>query len=398
MTPATPTRTASAALRPLHYQGHIAGLDVLRGLAILGVLVYHGVAGNLHWAAWSGVARMVVHVATYGSTGVHLFFLLSGFLITGILLDGRTKPHAMRTFYVRRALRILPAYLVMLIVLKAAGVIGWRFVLACLLYIANMAKLVGASNSEYGSLWSLAVEEQFYLVWPWIVRRLSLRALARVATALCIATVLLRVVLFHAAPTADHYYKTWDNADYLLYGALIAIGCRSGALHRGNIGRLIALLLGAGGAALLVLAFAPAVDPTGWLAAIEGGCGLLPLVAVYAALLLVTLARNEGRTPSNPVARGLIFLGYISYGLYLVHSFVYELYDRWTAATALRIQPPHFGTQLLRALVGAVVSILIAWLSRATYEEWFLRRKWGRPAPAADPGAATHVPPSEVRA
>lgn len=111
-------------MRPIEYGGHIHGLDVLRGLAILGVLVYHGVAGNLHWTAWTGAARLVVHAATFGATGVHLFFLLSGFLITGILLDGRTRPHAMRYFYIRRALRILPPYLLMLVVLKATGVIG----------------------------------------------------------------------------------------------------------------------------------------------------------------------------------------------------------------------------------------------------------------------------------
>jgi peptidoglycan/LPS O-acetylase OafA/YrhL len=105
--------------------------------------------------------------------------VLSGFLISSILIDTAGKPDYYRKFYVLRALRILPAYLLILAVLKLDHVVSWRFILAAMLYIANMAGLVGARSGEYGALWSLAVEEQFYLVWPIIVRKLSLRSLTR---------------------------------------------------------------------------------------------------------------------------------------------------------------------------------------------------------------------------
>lgn len=359
----------------LRYRGHIPGLDVLRGVAILEVLCYHGIAGNQPPQSWTGLPRLFVRAATYGSTGVHLFFVLSGFLITGILLDDRGRPGAMRDFYVRRALRILPAYLLMLIVLKLSGMIGWNFVLACLLYIANMARLVGARDSEYGSLWSLAVEEQFYLIWPWIVSRCSLRTLQQIMAAVCVGTVLLRFGIALWMPQSDHYYKTWVNADYLLYGAIIANACRQGTLHRGNIGRIRTALLIFGIAGIAgVVTLAQFSMPLA-VAAVIDACHLLPFIAVYLGLLLLALERNSGTTSTNVAARVMMFLGGISYGLYLVHSLIYTLYDKATESTRFIAVAPHFGNQLLRAVLGAVISILLAYLSRTYFEERFLRLK-----------------------
>ncbi|MCU1314428.1 MAG: acyltransferase 3 [Acidobacteriaceae bacterium] len=372
--PAGVTDTAKRA-EALRYRGYIPGLDVLRGAAILAVLCYHGIAGNLSWLAWQGLPRLLVRVASYGSTGVHLFFVLSGFLITGILIDNREKPRAMRRFYIHRALRILPAYLLMLAVLKLAQVISWRFVLACLLYIANMAKLVGARDSEYGSLWSLAVEEQFYLLWPWVVRRCGLRRLQQISVAVCVATVLLRLSLAIWWPNADRYYKTWDNADYLLYGSLVAIAVRRGTLHRENSRLIRRALLAVGVVGIAVVWHLEQVKLNPTTAAAVNACHLLPFCAVYVSLLLLAMEQNRGQAPRNLAARGLAFLGYISYGLYLVHSFVYALYERFTANTRLMAAPPHFGNELLRGLVGATVSVLIAYLSRISFEEAFLRRK-----------------------
>ncbi len=151
-----PRRANTTALR---YKGYIPGLDILRGLAILLVLLYHGTDGRVPWASAANWLRWPLLAAQYGSGGVQLFFVLSGFLISSILIDTAGKPDYYRKFYVRRALRILPAYLLILAVLKLDHVVSWRFILAAMLYIANMAGLVGARSGEYGALWSLAVEE-----------------------------------------------------------------------------------------------------------------------------------------------------------------------------------------------------------------------------------------------
>ena len=157
-------------------------LDLARGIAILMVLLDHGFAADqtpyiLHPSRF---LLNLEYVARLGHMGVHLFFILSGFLITGILLDSRTQPDYFRNFYTRRLLRIAPAYLLMLVVLIATRSITARYLVVCLLCLCNMSSLLGAT-SEYPALWSLSVEEQFYLVWPLAVRRLSMRSLERIS-------------------------------------------------------------------------------------------------------------------------------------------------------------------------------------------------------------------------
>ena len=108
---------------------------------------------------------LILAISGYGGVGVNLFFVLSGFLITGILVNSRSNPDYYRRFYTRRALRILPAFYATLLLLMLGGWIGWRFFLASILFLANSANLVGVAI-QYGPLWSLAVEEHFYMFWP----------------------------------------------------------------------------------------------------------------------------------------------------------------------------------------------------------------------------------------
>jgi peptidoglycan/LPS O-acetylase OafA/YrhL len=110
-------------------------------------------------------------------------------------------------------------------------------------------------------------------------------------------------------------------------------------------------------------------------AAVIDACHLLPFIALYLGLLLLALERNSGTASTNVAARAMMFLGGISYGLYLVHSLIYTLYDKATESTKLVAVAPHFGNQLLRAVLGAVISILLAYLSRTYFEERFLRLK-----------------------
>ncbi len=158
-------------------------LDSMRGIAVLMVLFLHGMAAPLN-ANLSRLGQTMLSVSQYGGVGVNLFFVLSGFLITGILIANRGRPDYYRRFYARRALRILPALYATLIVLLLGGLIGWRFVMVSLLFLANFAPLLGLPL-QYPVLWSLAVEEHFYMLWPAIVRKFSSRCQVVLIIATC---------------------------------------------------------------------------------------------------------------------------------------------------------------------------------------------------------------------
>ena len=163
----------------------IPELDVLRGIAILGVLFFHGFRADYGELRFTGVRRLLIFATQPGSLGVNLFFVLSGFLITGILLESRSRPDYYRRFYTRRALRILPAYYSLLILLgllhqASAGFLGLSFI-----YLSNMTNFFAVSM-DYHPLWSLAVEEHYYIIWPSVVKNLKPRLLAQFSLAICL--------------------------------------------------------------------------------------------------------------------------------------------------------------------------------------------------------------------
>src|SRR5882762_776576 len=170
-------------------------LDTLRGIAVLAVLFLHGFSwryGNLHY---TGLARVFMLVTQTGWIGVNLFFVLSGFLISGILLDSKSQPHYFRRFYARRALRILPAYYALLFLLAVLHQATAAFLGLSFFYLANLTSFFGVVMG-YGPLWSLAVEEHFYVLWPAIVRKLRTQTLAIVLVMVCALVPIARVMAF----------------------------------------------------------------------------------------------------------------------------------------------------------------------------------------------------------
>jgi peptidoglycan/LPS O-acetylase OafA/YrhL len=129
-------------------------LDTLRGIAVLAVVFFHGFARQYNALPFHGAARLWLSLTAPGWLGVNLFFVLSGFLITGILLESRRKPHYYRRFYTRRALRILPAYYSLLVLLAVLHESSVAFLGLSFAYLSNLATLFGASMG-YGPLWSL---------------------------------------------------------------------------------------------------------------------------------------------------------------------------------------------------------------------------------------------------
>ncbi|HVG26286.1 MAG TPA: acyltransferase, partial [Acidobacteriaceae bacterium] len=172
------------------YARHIPALDGVRGLALLGVVASHVFPGTPQ----GPVTFAVRQAFAFGATGVDLFFALSGFLITGILLDSLPDPGFFRKFYARRALRIFPLYYgVLAIYALGALLLGMRYsheLVSLALYLQNTALVAppmyaypGPSALPLAHFWSLAIEEQFYLVWPLVV--FSLRRSQRLLWLCC---------------------------------------------------------------------------------------------------------------------------------------------------------------------------------------------------------------------
>ena len=238
-----------------------------------------------------------IHATSLGAAGMTMFFSLSGFLITGILLDSVDRPHYWKNFYVRRALRILPAYLLMLAVLKLGHFVSWRFVLACVLYIGNMARLVGARSQEYGVMWTLAVEEQFYLIWPLFVRFLSRRALILLTVTDVVLTPFFRLAL--GSVGIETFLNTPSNIDSIVSGALLALLLRNGTIHRGNIRTIARWLTTLGSIALIPVLFTALHGYTGNKLAtlLMNSFRQPPILALFVAYALFSIAKHRKHGP-----------------------------------------------------------------------------------------------------
>jgi peptidoglycan/LPS O-acetylase OafA/YrhL len=230
----------ASASPPVNLRGHLPGLDGMRGLAILLVLLFHFV-GNTVATNW--IERAIVGVSNYGSYGVELFFVLSGFLITGILYDARNKPHYFRNFYMRRLLRIFPLYYgVLALVFFIAPLIpllrgpmlnylvdrqSWAWLYAVNIYIAKQGDW---SFSYLEHFWSLAIEEHFYLFWPLVVFLLATRPRTLIAvslgTALCAMLARLTGSLMGLSWWTT-YVLTPFRLDGLALGAFLAVTARA---------------------------------------------------------------------------------------------------------------------------------------------------------------------------
>jgi peptidoglycan/LPS O-acetylase OafA/YrhL len=363
---------STALVRP-----YMPELDSLRGIAAMLVVFFHGFWLPTRLEGFDGTAKIFVAALQQGWTGVNLFFVLSGFLITGILLDAKTRARYYRDFYIRRALRILPAYYLVLLVLALAHghdwlghQCGWSFLLASALYMSNLTPLFGVRMS-YGPLWSLAVEEHFYLVWPFIVRNVSERAVGRIAAGIVVVVPLLRALTFALHLNYLALY-TWLVADGLAWGALLAVLARERS--REQMKRVAVMLLGLG--AVMFAVGAPlGIFSTETL--IGGALRTAAINVVCAGILTATLllgTSNARHLVQRPTLR---FLGEISYGLYLIHVIVFDVFDRMVAryAPTFPALDGNLSALALRFLVAGSLSIFVAFCSRRLLEEPFLRLK-----------------------
>jgi peptidoglycan/LPS O-acetylase OafA/YrhL len=219
---------------------HRPALDGTRGLAILLVLLAHTMQ-SLRYTR-GDVTPLELAIGRFfmlGTSGVDLFFVLSGFLITGILLDTKEDANYFIRFYWRRVLRVFPLYY------TALAVIGGGFGLAAFLlrhpaikvsmnplwyvfYLENFKWQ--AFDERVAPFWSLAIEEQFYLIWPLTVLRLGRKQLAGVCGTMVAIALLLRVIATAGGNYNQAYYDTPMRMDGLALGAFLAIAVRDPAL------------------------------------------------------------------------------------------------------------------------------------------------------------------------
>ena len=372
----------------------IPELDGLRGIAVLMVLAYHLFHYSMMGHVWSGLGSFAFSATKNGWEGVDLFFALSGFLITGILLDTRTDPRYFRNFYARRGLRILPLYYLVLLVIWIGYAHSGVFVALGLVYLSNIALMFKIPMLN-GAIWSLSVEEHFYLIWPQFVYRLRMRTVAMVASLICLCEPVIRGLASPHVQTV--YVYTWFRLDGLACGALMACALRSTkySVRRATI--LSACMAAAG--ILFQIVGAPhgiSTHDNRFGAAFQ----FVPLNLMFSAAVLFAASMTGSiwtRVLRNSFLRVAADL---SYCLYLVHCMVMNGYDGVLKQMGRGPAAASFGGVAVRAAVVLGACFAIAALSRRFMELPALSlRKFFLPRPegAAAVPSAVEAPTATER-
>jgi peptidoglycan/LPS O-acetylase OafA/YrhL len=391
-------------------QQRIPVLDGVRGAAVLLVMAYHF---HMFGAGTSSapIARAYAFASGFGWAGVDLFFVLSGFLITGILVESRARADYYRVFYTRRTLRIFPLYYASLalcfwVVPAALAWLGLQPEAVELRTMPHAPAWIYALNWTIGLLgwgsvsifvshfWSLCIEEQFYLVWPMCVRGLERRGLALLALGLVVIAPVLRTLFHVRGLPLGSYTFTICRIDTLAVGALLALAYRDAALWARVVRRapLAGGIAAAGFAAVVVIGRTNSYGTTAM-----DTLGFTFLDWSFAACLVMAIASPTGARLQRLVAGApLRFFGKYSYCLYVCHPPVVVLLSRigfteaWIAAAT--------GSTLLAVLifdgVALGLSVGIALASWNLLEKHFLSLKdrFGSHEPVA------HRPPARAGA
>ena len=380
-------KAVSVQVRPAAGQ-RLAPLDGLRGIAILLVLLFHFF--SLDPAKASTVVVVADRYLRLGWAGVNLFFVLSGFLITGILLDSKAGPHYFRNFYARRVLRIFPLYYGYLFAALTLGRVFSYYGSATLrlealhqvwlwTYTSNLFEALRRQDLQFfRHFWSLAVEEQFYLFWPLVVFLLPRRALAWFSVGGVLTGVSARIFLKLASGDGFaglQLFMTPCHVDALSLGALAAIALRTERAWRLAVkGARVAF-------PLLLAAICVLIGKNGQpseVQAFPAHLSINSMVNLCSASLLVLAVASSGRTVLRRLlcARPLTFLGKYSYGLYVLHPTVVMVVSSFVTPRSLAVQlHSYFLAGGVYVCVLFLVSIGVAYLSWHAYEARFLKLK-----------------------
>lgn len=368
---------------PAH-RGLIPALDGVRGIAILLVLIHHFTL----YRPTRGIDHWIAAVPVGGWMGVDVFFVLSGFLITGILLDSRDSPHYFKSFYARRSLRIFPLYYLVLflalIVLPHFATLhtvivgpyenppAWPY----WTYLTNFS--VADRDLVHGWLdlaWSLAIEEQFYIVWAVVMFVCPVRWVGPLCAAILIGEPIARAIaIANGVPALSIYMLTWFRLDGLAMGALLAWLLRRGWLEKLSAG--VTPAVAAGLAALVAITVAS--GDAWWMTPLMQRYGFSVVAFTAAAMVIAAVHKPADSLWTRALSAGwLRAFGKYSYCLYLTHlpvmrlmrAYVFDPFDYEALAIA-----PWIG-QVLFYLVATIPSFALAWVSWRVFEAPILRLK-----------------------
>jgi peptidoglycan/LPS O-acetylase OafA/YrhL len=373
----TKPRSNPSAAEP----NHKPELDGIRGIALLAVMLAHG---GPYIARTTTMSKLFVYAMIPGWSGVELFFVLSGFLITGILLKSKSAENYFSSFYARRFLRIFPIYyLVLTVGLVAATHFSWwnallpaagKTRIAYFFYMQNWPMFwphhLFLKTNGFGHFWSLAVEEQFYVVWPLVVWLLSENAILTLCSVGLVVALPLRVLMVHKfAGDFTAMALTTSRVDGLLVGVILAILLRRGQIPR----RWIYLAMGVGAGIIGFIAlfhhteliatyfYMPTIGITGFSLL----CGGLLALSQHRIVWLRQILD----------ARWLRTVGKYSYGMYIYHIPIYLICEnfRGVHAGAASPMPLRWALPYIGFLIA--VTFLVAKISYDFFESKILALK-----------------------
>lgn len=370
-------RVADKKIR-INDHDRIRQLDGIRGLAIVLVLLHHLAVGRVWNIPWFDSLCTAI---SSGWFGVDIFFVLSGFLITGNLLERKGKPHYFRNFIVRRGLRVMPLYFGYLIFVAVGTLLmvhvspfknlGWTPWVFGTNIAMGITQHWNVGTAPLGHFWSLAVEEHFYLLWPLLIMLARTRRVVQICSVGILGILIARTAFALATGNiiAAGVFTPF-KIDSMMLGALAAIFVRSNLYTEKSVGFLKPAAFLSGIASLAVLLAGAYNRESIWSCTI----GFTVLSAFFAVVILLSLTSPTlKRFFSN---RLLCAFGIYSYGIYVFHPLIYVwMQNRAVTHTLMQIVHNQMGAFVLNRLLVVALSFGLAALSFHLYEKPLLSLK-----------------------
>jgi len=367
------TKLAGRSLTERFYQPE---LDVLRFFSFFLIFVHHSFPHDPAFYTHLGVghvfASLLAGLAGAGAYGVQLFFLLSSYLVTELLIRERASRGDidLKAFYIRRVLRIWPLYLFFLALawamqwLVPGQQIGWRALLAFIFLCGNWwIVFVGFPSSVIFHLWFVSLQEQFYLFWPTAMRKLTERGMLRIsAVLLAIATSARWYLAVHHTWESKLWCNTFVQLDAIALGIILAVVLRGRAPRFSPLFRSALFIAGFICFILAASYFRIKDDPLTIQRVVLG----YPVAALGAAGLFLATLRPKATLPKNP----FVYLGQISYGLYVFHILGLMISDYTVHDSTASL-----GRYLARNTIAFAITVSLAAISYRWLESPFLSLK-----------------------